>query len=124
MFIVIGILSILAGVFAFNQGSMLSALSNLARSEQGSVVSGGFLITAILMVLGGVFCCACAGGKKRGLVKASIVAYVLGFLAGLTAFVGDMQIYAVACAAVALILIIWIIRHKKEVTQNAEKQEG
>ncbi|NLE20248.1 MAG: hypothetical protein GX623_05455 [Clostridiales bacterium] len=65
MFTAFGILSILAGIFVFFQGSMLSALSNLADSSSRSPVAGSFMVVAILLIIAGAFSIGSSGGAKK-----------------------------------------------------------
>ena len=113
MFIAIGILSILVGIFVFRQGSALSLLSGIAQSSSGSTISGAFLIVAICMILAGAFSCACKSGEKRGLVKVSIAAYLCGALFGFIFNVGDLKIWSIVCLALGVIYIVWLSRHKQ-----------
>lgn len=112
MFIFIGIISILGGVFAFRQASALNLLSSLARSSNASAVTGGFSLAAVLMILGGAFCIASSNGQKRGLATAALVSYVVAAGTSLLIGVGDLQIYGAACAIVAIIIGIWLKAHK------------
>lgn len=114
MFMVLGILSILAGIFVFRQGSALSILSGFAGSQEASAISGAFLIVAICMVLAGIFACACKSGEKRGFVKTSAVVYFLGAFFGFVFNTGDLKIWAIVCLALGILYIAWLTRHKKE----------
>lgn len=112
MFIAFGILSILAGILAFRQGTALGMLAKFAQSSQGSTVAGGFSAVAIAMIVAGILCCACKSGEKRGMVKAAVVAYILGGIFALAVSIGDTVIYGVGCAIIAVILIIWLRNHR------------
>lgn len=116
MFIVFGILSILAAVFVYNQSSKLVFLSSLVNNDNMSAVSGAFVITAVLMLIAGILACACNGGKKRGMLKGSVFFHILTVLVCCTELVGDLQIWAIANGVVAIIYIIWMLSHKKDST--------
>ncbi len=112
MFVALGILSILVGIFVFRQGSALSVLSTIASSNSGMTVSGAFIIVAICLIIGGAFSCACKSGEKRGVLKVAIVAYILASLMGFAFNYGDLKIWSVVCLVLAVIYIIWLVRHK------------
>lgn len=122
MFIVFGILSILAGAFVFKQSTALSMLASFAQSKDMSAVSGGFTITAICMIIAGALACACGGGNKRGMVKGSVTCHFIAALVCLLTFVGDLQIWAFVNAIVAIIYLIWMHKHKQD-TQSVPASE-
>lgn len=120
MFIVIGIIMILIGVFAFRQGSALSMLASLVNSSKASAFSGGWLIAAMLMILGGVLCCACKNGEKRSMVICALVSFVFASLVAYSINAGDMKIFSTISFMVSLIIIVWMIARKDGETKPAD----
>lgn len=120
MFIVFGILSILAGIFVFRQGTLLSVLSSAAQSESGLAFSGAFLIVAICLILSGAVSCACKNGEKRGFVKAAIFFYAAASFFGFVFRVGDLKIWAVVCLIVAVIYLFILISKKKDTSPQQQ----
>lgn len=112
MFTALGILSILAGIFVFRQGSAMSVLSTIASSDSGMTISGAFIIVAVCLVIGGAFSCACKSGEKRGVLKVAIVAYIIAALIGFAFNFGDLKVWSVVCLVIGAIYIIWLVRHK------------
>lgn len=114
MFIVFGILSIIAAVFVYRQSAALGFLSALAQSKDMSAVSGGFTIVAVCMLVAGILGCVYGGGKKRGTAVAAMIFHTIASLVCFSTFVGDLQVWALVNIAVAFIYLIAIIRSKSK----------
>lgn len=113
MFIVFGILSILAGCFVFSQATRLSALSNLVASIPSSMV-GSFSIVAICLIVSGALLIASKSGYKRGFVKGSVYSYGVASLAAVVNFnYGDLRIWTFVCAIAAVIGFIWLRKNPR-----------
>lgn len=112
MFITVGILSILAGIFVFRQASILSVLSGIVKSELA--VAGAFSIVALVLIISGALGIACKNGEKRGMVIACILLYLLGTLAAITNYnAGDMKIWTYVCGVVAFLYFAWLVGNPK-----------
>ena len=116
MFTAFGILSILAGIFVFFQGSMLSALSNLADSSSRSPVAGSFMVVAILLIIAGAFSIGSSGGAKKGSVKTAAVMYLIAFLVAFNnrASAGDMMVWTFICAMMTFVYVLWLSIHRQD----------
>lgn len=111
MFIVIGILSILAGCFVFNQAFLLIRLAQFAGSI--TTIGGSFAIVALGLILSGAFEIASQGGQKRGFLHVGMWCYGCAFLAAITHFnYGDFAIWAVLSAFMVIFLSVWLGTHK------------
>lgn len=112
VFIVIGILSILAGCFVFNQAFLLIRLAQFAGSS--TTIGSLFVIVALGLILAGAFEIASQGGQKRGFLRVSLWCYGGAFLAAVTRFnYGDFGIWAVLSALMVIVLSIWLGTHKR-----------
>ncbi len=87
-------------------------------SDAGLTVGGAFVLVAICMVIAGAFSCGCKNGERRGCVKVAITFYLIGALVGFAFNYGDLKIWSIVCLALAVIYIIWLLRHKKATTQQ------
>lgn len=105
MFVAIGILSILAGLFVFKQGTALTILSGLAQSKAATTVSGAFLLVAICMVIAGVFSCCSKNGERRGMIITAAIMYLLASLFGFAYRTGDMKVWSIVCLILGIIYI-------------------
>ena len=114
MFTVLGIISLIAGVFVFIQASALVSLESLAGAFGSSTsnMGGMFSVVAILLIVGGALSIACKSGEKRGFVKACCWLWGIASLAGFANFsVGDMAIWAVVCGVLCTVYIFWLKRN-------------
>ena len=114
MFTVVGILSIIAGVFVFMQSTAIVSLETMANAINNSNnnIGGMFAIVAVSLLIARALSCANKQGEKRGFVKASATLYTVSILAALTNFsVGDMKIWAFACGIAAVVYFTWLRRN-------------
>ena len=112
MFIVIGILSILAGCFVFNQAFLLIRLAQFAGSS--TTIGSLFAIIALALILSGAFEIASQGGQKRGFLQVAMWCYGGAFLAAVSHFnYGDFSIWAILSALMVIVLSVWLGTHKR-----------
>lgn len=112
MFIVIGILSILAGCFVFNQAFLLIRLAQFAGSS--TTIGGMFAIVSLCLIIAGAFAIASQGGQKRGFLQVGLWCYGGAFLASVSHFnYGDFGIWAVLSALMVIVLSVWLSTHKR-----------
>lgn len=110
MFIVFGILSILAGCFVFNQAYSMIRLVQFAGAT--SDIGTWFAVVSICLILGGALSVASMNGEKRRFLRASIWIYGGAFLAALTHInYVDMMIWTIVCAAMVIIYNVWLSQH-------------
>jgi hypothetical protein len=110
MFIVIGILSILAGCFVFNQAFVMIRLASFA----GTISDMGtwFGIVAFCLILAGAFSIASMNGSKHSFLQACVWIYGGAFIASITHFqYGDLALWTVACAGMVILISVWLARH-------------
>ena len=118
MTIVLGVLSILAGIFVFSYCSILSVLSSMADSYSAKTTSGAFLIVAICLIVAGLCGCICKNGTKQG---ATICAAIFYFLGALFAFVfktGDLQLWTVVCIVMFVVYLFMLYKTQSNKTFN------
>ena len=110
MFIVFGILSILAGCFVFNQAMTLLRLSQIVQSQ--SEVSLTFLVVAICLILAGAFALASQNGIRHGFIRAASWVYGASFLTAIfNLAAGDIVLWLVVSASMVVFLSVWLSRH-------------
>ena len=119
MFIAFGVIAILVGAFAFYQGSRLSMLAALVSSASG--LTGGWMLAAGLIIMGGALCCACGNGKKRSMAKGAMFCFIAAAVIALLIGVGDLKIYGWVSAFTALIVAVWLLQNKGD--KKEEQQE-
>lgn len=111
MFIVFGILSILAGAYIFQQGDTLSRLSSL--SDYSANLPGIFLIVGLSLIVAGSMSIASHDGERRKFIIGSAISYGISFVASTVEFsTGDMAIWSVLSIITMIIYIIWLVRHR------------
>ncbi len=110
MFIVIGVLSILVGLFVFSQANTLLRLSMLTDAHYD--ISGTFLLVSFAFIFAGAMMIASKDGQKTKLLSASLYSYIILFILAVINFqMGDMAIWTFVSGGMIAFLIIWGIRH-------------
>lgn len=104
MFIVVGILSILAGCFVFNQAySAINIALALNRSADAGVM---IALVAFGLILSGAFAVASKDGSKRPFLFVSFGVCFLAFLISITHFVYNILLI---CTFVTLGLLVFYV---------------
>lgn len=114
MFIALGILSIIAGIFVYRQSTALSAIESVGRAFGGATTNYGpvFLVVAALLLAAGICSLCSSSGEKRGLVKATCALYIVGAVIALLNFAaGDMKLWAVVCTCMSIVYAVWLKRN-------------
>lgn len=121
MFVGVGVVSILAGLFVFNQANMLLKLSMLTGSNYG--MTGSFLFIAFAFIFSGAMMIASKSGSKRGFLTAATLPYVVVFLIAFTHYhFGDMSIWTFVSVGLVMWIIVWRIRHPLPLDSKLDKQ--
>jgi len=113
MFTIIGILSLLAGVYVFFQTGIIHLGANVLGSVSpvaGAVAnafSWPYLILSLALLTAGALSLASRNGENHGLIRTAAIAYAVGFVASLFKFgIGSTLIWCIACAALAVLYFI------------------
>ncbi len=124
MTIVFGVLSVLAGIFVFRQGTVLSVLSSITDSNSASATSGAFLIVAICLIVAGICGCICKNGNNKGATVCAAVFYLLGAVFAFIFKTGDLKLWAVVCAVMAAVYLFLQNKTKSSKTSDASENSG
>lgn len=123
MFIVIGILSILAGCYVFNQASYLIRLASIVQNV--SSTGGMYAIVAICLILGGTFIVASKDGSKRAFIVRASWMFLISFIISVIHFsYGEFPIWTFISGAIFIFLSVWLfLNHTPRVKESPEYEE-
>lgn len=111
MFIVFGIIAILAGVFVFQQGSAISTLLSFAGANAS--VGGSFTIVAICLIVSGALLIASKNGEKVKFIKGSGWCHGIAFVAAVINYgVGDLVLWTWVNLAICIAIFVWLRRRR------------
>jgi hypothetical protein len=121
VFIVVGILSILAGCFVFNQAySAINIALALNRSADAGVM---IALVAIGLILSGAFAVASKDGLKRSFLFISFGVCFLAFLISITHFVYNILLICTFVTLGLLVFYVILICHLDRKTQVNDQPE-
>lgn len=124
MFIVIGILSILAGCFVFWQASLLSLLSQWAINLNS--VTGAFAVLSFALILAGAFSIASKEGKNRGFVWTVVGIYAVATIVSYKySSARDMELWAIICPIIGgyYLFCLFNTRRRKSINRSEDEED-
>ena len=111
MFMIIGMLSILAGLFVYIQASALVKISLI--SSLAFDISGAFLLVSFAFIFAGAMMMACRDGQRGSLLTAAVIAYTISFIVAVFHFdTGDLGLWTVVSAGMVIFIAVWSYFHQ------------
>lgn len=113
MFIVFGILSILAGCFIFMQSAFMQFLANIAETSYS--VIRVYVIIGLALILAGSTSIASHDGTKKWFVYSAVFFYIIAALPGIAYFsTGDISIWTISSSVMVVIYSLWLYFHREK----------